>query len=187
MSPILGIWASAQQGQFLTAFNSIATTTVGSGGASSIEFTSIPGTYKHLQIRIIARDNRATTGDYAALQFNNDTGANYAEHSLYGNGTSASAAATASGTYMGINRFAGGSAGANTFGVSIIDILDYANTNKYKTTRNLGGYDNNGDGRVGIDSGLWMNTNAITSIKLSAQAGSSNFTQYSSFALYGIK
>ena len=186
MSPILGIWASAQQA-YAGVFDFIATTTVGAGGASSITFSSIPSGYKHLQVRIIARDDRATTGDYAALQFNNDTGANYAEHSLYGNGTSASAAATASGTYMGINRFAGGSAGANTFGVSIIDILDYANTNKYKTTRNLGGYDNNGDGRVGIDSGLWMNTNAITSIKLSAQAGSSNFTQYSSFALYGIK
>lgn len=34
-----------------TDYDSIATTTVGAGGAASITFSSIPSTYQHLQIR----------------------------------------------------------------------------------------------------------------------------------------
>ena len=72
--------------------------------------------------------------------------------------------------------------------VSVIDILDYANTNKYKTIRALTGQDGNGTGtatdwRLTFGSGLWMNTNAITSIK----TVNVNFRNYSHIALYGIK
>ena len=42
-------------------FESIATVTVGGGGAASIEFTSIPGTYQHLQIRGIIGNGGDTT------------------------------------------------------------------------------------------------------------------------------
>jgi len=74
---------------------------------------------------------------------------------------------------------------ASVFAAYVIDILDYANTNKYKTSRNLAGYDNNSGGRVSLNSGNWRNTNAITSITLTCR--SDNFQQYSQFALYGIK
>lgn len=80
-------------------FESIATVTVGSGGASSIEFTSIPGTYQHLQIRGIARTARtgATPKREAVyIQFNGDTGTNYAYHNLFGTGAAAQAGAAAS-------------------------------------------------------------------------------------------
>jgi hypothetical protein len=76
--------------------------------------------------------------------------------------------------------------GANVFGTFIIDILDYANTSKYKTQRGLGGADLNGSGYISFNSGNWRNTNAITSISLTPLYGS-QFAQYSSFALYGIK
>jgi hypothetical protein len=68
-----------------------------------------------------------------------------------------------------------------------MDILDYANTNKYKTVRTLSGYDLNNAtyGALRSYSGLWMNTNAITSIKFYADGV--NLAQYSQFALYGIK
>jgi hypothetical protein len=74
---------------------------------------------------------------------------------------------------------------ANTYGVIVIDILDYTNTNKYTTVRTLGGYDNNGSGAVALFSGLWLNTAAITSIQTGAFfAGDDTNSQ---LALYGIK
>jgi hypothetical protein len=76
-------------------------------------------------------------------------------------------------------------AGASMFSGEVIDILDYANTNKYKTTRLINGRDQNGSGFIWFNSGLWQNTNAITSLTFTAQNG--NYAQYSSFALYGIK
>lgn len=189
MSPILGIWASAQQGQFLTAFDSIATVTVGSGGSSSITFSSIPSTYKHLQIRAIIKDNRsAITADNNFLRFNNDSGSNYDGHLLYGNGSSASADAFGTDTAMVYATVPGASIGANIFGVAVVDILDYANTNKYKVIRSLNGFDSNGDGTIRLTSGLWMNTAAINRIDLLTNIGAtSTIQQYSHFALYGVK
>jgi hypothetical protein len=71
-------------------------------------------------------------------------------------------------------------------GVSVTDILDYANTNKYTTTRAIWGWDNNStEGNIRFVSGLWMNTAAITSLKIVPESGA--FKQYSHFALYGIK
>ena len=169
-----------------TAYESIATTTLG-GTTATITFSSIPATYTHLQIRIMSRSTRSATGDYIAMQFNADTGSNYAYHGLDGNGSSASAFGLATQTFMDVERAAAATATASVFGVSVVDILDYANTNKYKTMRSLGGFDNNGDGSITLTSGLWQNSNAVTSITLKAQGGTSSFVQYSSFALYGIK
>jgi hypothetical protein len=78
------------------------------------------------------------------------------------------------------------SAAANIFGVSIIDIFDYANTNKYKTVRTLTGADRNGAGLLRMWSSNWRSLSAVTSITLYAQT-TPNISQYSSFALYGIK
>jgi hypothetical protein len=169
------------------SYESISTVTVGSGGSSSITFSSIPSTYKHLQIRGIARSDQASTGQSALwVQFNSDTGSNYSWHRLYGNGSSAAAGAGTSTTWMlaGIGAYA--SNPANEFGASVIDVLDYQNTSKYKTVRGLTGEDENGAGYVGLHSGLWMNTAAVSTITI--QPGSPyNWVQYSSFALYGIK
>jgi hypothetical protein len=165
-------------------YESIATVTVGSGGQASIDFTSISGTYKHLQIRMMAKDSTAGNGDLR-WQFNGDTAANYSFHSLTGNGASASAGGFGGVSYGNINNWASGSGATNQFSVAILDILDYANTNKYKTGRVLAGRDNNGSGVVDLDSMSWRNTAAVTSIKLFLTTG--NIAQYSSFALYGIK
>ena len=179
MSPILGIFASSK---FAAAgdYESIATVTVGSGGSATVEFTSIPADYTHLQIRAIARN----TSDvyYVALQINSDTGANYAYHRLSGDGSAASAGAGSSENQIYLYPQANT---ANMFSGGVIDILDYKNTNKYKTVRALGGYDQNGSGRIELVSGLWQSTSAITSLKFSAFAG--NYGQYSHFALYGCK
>jgi len=169
-------------------YESISTVTVGAGGSSSIAFTSIAGTYKHLQIRYLSRSSRAATTDSVSIRFNSDTGSNYARHYLYGDGATASAGASTTQTSANIGTQAAASAAANIFGVGVIDILDYTSTNKNKTVRCLSGDDFNGSGDIQLTSGLYFATPAaITSITLLAQGGSANFSQYSSFALYGVK
>jgi len=165
------------------SYQSIATTTVGSGGSTTITFSSIPSTYTHLQLRGIGRDN---LNDIVLMTFNSDTGTNYARHRLIGNGTAASATGTTSLANIPLLANAGLPTAANTFGVFVIDILDYTNTNKYTTARVLSGQDSNGSGGVDFTSGLWLNTNAISNITLT-NGGSAVFQQYTQFALYGIK
>lgn len=166
-----------------TAFESIASTTA-SGGETSITFSSIPGTYQHLQVRIIGRrSGTGTTFDQQYLQFNNDTGANYAWHYLSGDGSAVLATGTSSstsGTGLIIPR---GGTTASTFSATIIDIHDYASTSKNKTVKSITGYDVNGSGQIWLTSSLWINTNAITSIKFVTDALAAGST----FALYGIK
>jgi len=143
MSPILGATGglSARAYGFTSvigatnSYESISTVTVGSGGSTTISFSSIPATYKHLQIRAIAK--ASGTNFNPKMQFNG----------------------------------------------FVIDILDYSNTSKYKTTRELSGQDRNGSGEIALWSGNWRSTLAITSIEFS----NGTFDQYSSFALYGIK
>ena len=188
MSPILGIWASSKPGAPATSFESIATVTVGSGGSSSVEFTSIPSTYKHLQIRMIAR---ASSSQYTqggiGLRFNADTGSNYSWHVLRGDGSTALAEGLINFSYMGLGEQATSATSSNVFSGLVVDILDYENTNKYKTLRSLGGFDANGSGYITLASGNWRNTNAITSIKLFYNLDNQSLAQYTHFALYGIK
>ena len=170
-------------------YESIATTVVGSGGTSTITFSSIPSTYKHLQIRLLAQTNRAVFVDSLQLNFNSDTGSNYSWHGLQGDGSSASAFGFATQTYarIGDGTIGGATGSGGQFGAGVIDILDYASANKNKTVRGLIGVDENGAGRIGLGSGLWRNSsNAISSISIAPQGGTL-FLQYSHFALYGIK
>ena len=186
MTPILGIWAS--QGRVAgTSFESIATVTVGAGGSSSVSFTSIPSTYSHLQIRFIARGE--STLARVALRANNDSNANYTLHYLYGNGSSAGAGGIGSQGQIDLTTIPTSSQTASAFGAAVVDILDYANTNKYKTIRSLGGDDLNGSGGYSIlYSGAWLSTSAINRIDIiPGTVGTGNIAQYSTFALYGIK
>jgi hypothetical protein len=160
---------------------------VGSAGAANVEFTSIPSTFKHLQIRLIARNTENDTGAGADLrmQLNGDTGSNYASHNLRGDGASATATAASSQAQMRLSVTIRNGRTASAFNAGVIDILDYTSTNKNTTVRSIDGYDSNGAGQIYFSSGLYNSTNAITSIKLFADAF--NFAQYSTFALYGIK
>jgi hypothetical protein len=186
MSPILGIMASQISGHLASpSYESISTVTVGSGGAATITFSSIPATYAHLQIRGIGRGTAGGTNVELDAKFNSDSGANYANGNIYVDGATVYVFGGASQTYMAFQRLSGSGSTAGVVGTVIIDILDYANTNKYKTVRQLGGVDNNGSGNLGFNSQLWMNTNAISNIQLFPNSG--NFAEYSSFALYGIK
>jgi hypothetical protein len=170
-------------------YESIGTTvTVGSGGQATVSFSSIPSTYKHLQIRCISR-SAGSGGSFLNLRVNSDnTLSNYARHLLYGDGGgTAGAAASTGSTITNIGKIPDSSNTAGIFAGTVIDILDYASTNKNKTIRSLSGFDANGSGEVDFNSILWMNSGtAISSIQLTTYSGS-NIAQYSSFALYGIK
>lgn len=160
-------------------------TTTLSTTTASVTFSNIPAVYSHLQIRGIARTNAASTADYPQIRFNSDSGSNYAHHLLYGDGSAAGVAATTSTDIISASYITGVNSTASIFGAFVIDVLDYANTSKYKTMRALGGADQNGSGQLRYYSGLWMSTSAINSITITAFTGS--FVQYSQFALYGIK
>lgn len=166
------------------SYDSIASTTVGAGGTATVTFSSIPATYTHLQIRGLYR----IPGNVLYFNVTTSAGVNYGVRRHYlsaGNGNSVYAGtdlgSSGNGTY--IDLYVGGSMPANIFGGFVFDILDYANTGKYKTFRSLGGYED-AESSINIISGFFNTTNAITSIQLK---GSSTIAQYSSFALYGIK
>lgn len=186
--PVLGVIASSIRSAADTgAMFPLQVITVGAAGASSISFTNIPSTYSHLQIRGIGRGTVAQGEMQIFVRFNSDTATNYAAHLLRGDGSAvATASSTSNSRIDGVTRMSAANAASGIFGVSVIDVLDYANTNKYKTLRALGGVDANGSGQVYYRSGLWMSTSAITGVTIGIDDGG-NFAQYSQFALYAVK
>lgn len=185
---ILGVTASSK----LVAsgsFESIATAT-GTGSSGTITFSSIPQTYKHLQIRYMGRLDAAY--DFftdANIYFNGVRGTSYTYHVLRGTGSAAEAAqATSQANSFILKSVSGASIASNIMGVAIVDIHDYASTTKNTTIRAFSGGDSNSASNsagVGIGSGLFINTDAITSVSLQTDGG--NWTTQSVFSLYGIK
>lgn len=171
---------------FPGSFELISRVEVGAGGASSIEFTSIPGTFTHLQVRLLGRQTNTFTGGapYTTVRLNGDTGSNYNYHALWADGASAYSDTSGTSTVIYPFRIASATQSANVFGVGVADILDYANTSKNTVVRGFSGYDNNGSGAIYNNSNLWMNTAAVTSITITP--GQGNFAQFSRASLYGV-
>jgi hypothetical protein len=185
MSGILTALIGAFPTPSTNSYESIATVTVGSA-VSTVEFTSIPSTYKHLQIRGSVRNNTSGATTSFAFRLNGTTTTNYAGHRLRGDGTSAGAFADPNDNGISAGQIPAGNATSDVFNGFVIDILDYTNTNKNKTTRSLSGHDQNGSGSIWLNSGLYFaNTNAISSIRFYSSIG--DFVTNSRFALYGIK
>ena len=179
--PILGVIASStRQGQgpvdagaMFPIFATTLTTT-----AASITFSNIPATYTHLQVRFLTL-NSATGGTFFRL--NGDSGTNYSTHYLYGNGTGAQSGGGGTESRLYIANH-----GTDFPTIGIIDILDYKNTNKYKTSRTISGNETNSGNNTAcaLWSGNWRNTNAITSFQIYGDG--TNFTANTTVALYGI-
>lgn len=159
------------------------------GGETSITFSSIPQTYKHLQIRIMSKDTYSTSAltSQNLIQLNGDTAANYAYHSLTGNGSTVSAAGTTSASQMiAFGNIDSATGQTSTFGAAIVDIHDYTAT-KNKTIRTLSGANWNTTStnqRIALTSGLWLNTAAVTSITINKDLTA--FAAGTTFALYGF-
>jgi len=182
---LLGILnAQAAGGGGGAAFDLLETTTLTSN-AGSVDFTGLGSysDYKHLQLRILARAISYTFTDLN-LRFNNDSGSNYSRHRLRGTGSAVNSEATWNQTYMPIGNAADTST-SNAFYAIILDVLDFSSTTKNTTTKALTGYTADGYDDVRLAGGLWNNTNAVTSINLTAD--STSFQTGSRFSLYGVK
>jgi hypothetical protein len=164
----------------------IASVLVGAGGSNSIVFNDIPQTYKHLQLRFIGRSTRSSVGEDTVMRFNSDAGDSYSWHYLFADGANAYSAGAANQTSIIIPTVAAANATSGIYGASIVDILDYTNTNKFKTARSLGGNERNGSGDINLESGMWRNTQSVVSITVLTTL-SNSFVQHSRFSLYGIK
>jgi hypothetical protein len=194
----LGIIDSGGAGGGGGAYESIATA-VGTGSSGTVTFSSIPSTYKHLQIRMMAKSSYTGGSEplywQAVVRPNGDSSSsNYTFHQLRGNGSAASAAGSGSGAYDGVYVVAAANSNysgySDIYGVAIIDIEDYASTTKNKTVRAISGVNNNlsttGSGAVILNSSVWLNTSAITSLTI-FEGGAYNWLSGSVFSLYGIK
>lgn len=164
------------------SYDLISTTILGSG-ANSVTFTSLgdyASTYKHLQLRFMARISENISGGVGTFYFNlnGDTAANYSRHILKGNGSSVSSSALTSTSTPDFGQTTGNTAGANIFAAGVADFLDVFSTTKYKTTRTFCGNE--------LYSGNWRSTSSVTSIALETY-GDHQFVTGTRFSLYGIK
>lgn len=150
--------------------------------ASSVSFSSIPGTYTDLMLLLSARSDRVTgTTDDAEILFNSSS-SNFSYRTLYGNGASALSSSSASLNLYGVVNNA--STTANTFTNGEIYIPNYAGSTNKSFSVSLAHENNNTTAFIWTEAGLWSNTAAITSVTLDLASGS--YVSGSSFFLYGI-
>ena len=168
------------------AFESIATLS-GTGSSAIISFSSIPSTYKHLQLRYNARCASGAITDHY-IRLNGDTGSNYARHWIFALDSGGPYTSTAQNTTPPSMGYIQGY-DTNPTTAGIVDIHDYQSTSKNKTIRYITGGDEqqtSSQGALTIGSALWMNNvNAINQIEI--VLASSNWSTSSTFSLYGIK
>jgi hypothetical protein len=168
-------------------FKLISTVTVGAGGTTSIDFTSIPSTYTDLCVKISTRTNTTSAAqDYIKIRFNSAT-TNYSDCSLFGNGSSAGSTSNAIGDQTGIFWMITSSTAAtsNTFGNAELYIPNYAGSSYKSVSINAVSENNSSTSYIFYAAGIWQSTSAITSISLIGQDGTIN--QNSTASLYGIK
>lgn len=163
----------------------IASSTVGAGGAASIDFTSIPSTYTDLVVKFSARTNTSPAYNSSFVTFNNSA-TGYSYLGTWGNSTgiASNASSGAQIEYVWTN---GSTSTGSTFSNCEMYIPNYAGSTNKSISFDLAQENNastTNSALVSMQAGLWSNTAAITSIKIAANAAS--FVQYSTAYLYGI-
>lgn len=165
-------------------FELINSYTVGAGGSTSIDFSSIPSTYTDLCFKISVRITRSGyVGDILNISFNG-TSTNESSRRLEGAGSGSGTSASNSLllAYQGSTT----DATASTFGNGELYIPNYAGST-FKSASNDGVSENNGTtAYAGFAANLWSNTAAINQVTFTPDAGS-NFVQYSTIYCYGVK
>jgi hypothetical protein len=167
-------------------FVAIATTTVGSGGAADITFSSIPATYTDLCVLLSLRGTVSAGSDDLLLKINNDnTSSRYTTRSLTGDGAAASSATSGytSFAYLGVADAA--TATASTFSNHQLYIPNYAGSNQKSYSTDTVQETNGTTAYASIHAGLYNQTTAVSSLVFLTASG--NFAQYSTATLYGIK
>ena len=161
----------------------IATVTVGSGGASTIEFTSIPQTYTDLLVKLSTRTTNADVYGAVTMDFNGSTSSQSSKY-LYGTGSVAGSISVGSTLYIGDGN--GSTSTSNTFSNMEVYIPNYTSSNNKSASSDAVGETNATTIYMSLQANLWSNTAAITSIRFNAIT-SKSFNQYSTATLYGIK
>jgi hypothetical protein len=145
---------------------------------TSVTFSSIPATYKHLEFRLFQRKSGGGN-DAMLMHLNGDfTNGNYAYYSFLGDGTS--------GVQSIVDNSAIGSTRSNGWNTTVITIPDYASTAKTKTYQALSGSSSQTESCIFYVGTVWDNTSAVNTIRLTVGDGNP-FITGSTFALYGIK
>jgi len=157
-----------------TTYDKIASTTLGSA-ANYIDFTSIPATYTDLRISFVPKG----TDIPIYITFNSDTGSNYSNTRLQGDGSAASSGRQTSQTSIRVGTVTGTSLGFYQY-----DIFSYAGST-FKTLLSNENNDQNGSGTIVCKVGLWRSTSAITDIRLDS-ATTNGLTTGTIATLYGI-
>jgi hypothetical protein len=161
-----------------------STITVGSGGAASMDFTSIPSTYTDLKVALSVRTDRVLANDYLKITIN--SGSSYSGIQLAGNGASASSA-----TFAGIfatqyaGEINGNTSTASTFSSVDIYLPNYLSSTAKPYSVDSAMEQNATTAYLTLDAGLWSGTSAITSLTFAPGVGT-NFVQYTTATLYGI-
>ena len=164
-----------------STYEPIATTTLGSATAT-ITFSSISSAYTDLRIVMVCTSASNTQDVY--LRFNSDTGTNYSQTALSGDGTTASSSNYTNGSRIIVNKLAYTS---STYPhLYTMDIFSYAGST-YKTVLTTALGDNNGGANAGTDATvcLWRSTSAINSVEFKLSAG--NYNTGTTVTLWGIK
>ncbi len=165
------------------------TTTYLEADASSVTFSSIPATYQHLQLRMNIRTLRTSNLETTGMQLSGDTAGNYATHRMYGQTTSMGAGGEVAATrLLATGQMPTSIMPPQTlYGAGLVDILDYANTNKNTTILFQSGENDDTYPYMTFGSGLWEDTSAVSTILLYPANGSAGFVRGSVFTLYGLK
>jgi hypothetical protein len=184
----LGILAQSRQVVDTGAFQLLESTVL-TGSQASVEFTNLTtkyaATYQHLQVRFTSRSTTSSgAADRLWIRLNADSGSNYSDHFLRGNGSAVSSGAGINTTemFLGLSVRNGNTSGI--FGAGVIDILDPFETTKNKTLRSFNGYTAS-DNLVSLNSGAWRNTASVTTVAMIAEQN--QLAIGSRFSLYGIK
>jgi len=162
-------------------FELIASSTVGSGGAASIDFTSIPSTYTDLCLKVSGRSASSGVNNYT-LEFNN-LSTNFSRRNLFGSGSSVGSGSASNNTTFAIgepNTYT-----ANTFDNLEIYFPNYAGSSNKSFSIDAVTENNATESYAVLEAGLWSNTSAINRIKIFPSG--STFLQYSTAYLYGVK
>jgi hypothetical protein len=170
----------------MATFVKIASVTVGSGGSATMGFTSIPGTYTDLCVKLSGRSDNAGSNGWqnGALTFNGST-SGYSGIVLLGRGDLSAVSLTNSSTSIDFAFYTSDATStSNTFANNEIYIPNYAGSNYKSVSSDIVQERNSARAIMGFNAGLWSNTAAITSITLTPTAG--NFVQHSTATLYGI-
>lgn len=183
--PILGIVSSGANVAG-GAFESIASTTL-SSDVSSYTFSNIPQTYEHLQVRMLVKTAPTSFSDWYRLQVKGSS----VSESSYDVDANGATVGQSFNTSSITSAFAptNSSSLANYFGVAVVNIFDYAKTDKAKTWHSLFGFDANTviNPRLGFSQTIDTSTSAITSLEISQPTAGADLAAGTKLALYGIK